>query len=71
MKPKFKKGMKPKFKKGDMVWVKAEVWETLTEKGTCTVADGFYEVLLPEGLEYRFPEASVPMGILHESNLKK
>lgn len=57
-------------KKGDIVYVRATVIERFIEKGVISKKDGYYTLALPEGFEYRFPETSAPMGIIHESNLK-
>lgn len=56
-------------KKHDWMLLQVQYWGSFTEKGLITRKDGFCQVLLPEGFEYRFPDASTPMLIIKEDEL--
>ena len=51
---------------GDVVYIEARFWKKFGEEG----AEDYYELLLPEALEYRFPQASIPMVVIHRSEVK-
>jgi hypothetical protein len=60
-----------KLQRGDKVLIKATVYGVFTEDETVGPDDGYYLLHLPEGLEYRFPEAGVPTAIIHRKDLKR
>lgn len=51
-------------KRGDRIWICATYWGRASE-----YPEDYYEIVLPEALEYRFPEASRPMATLHKNEI--
>lgn len=54
-------------KKYEKFLLEVTFWKYAEEEGL----EGYCEIVLPECLEYRFPEGSMPMAIIDKKLLKK
>ena len=54
-----------KFKLGDVVYIPVRIQAVFIEPGIINAKDGYYTVVLPELLEFRFPQGSTPMAVVN------